>query len=57
MESFRLKKDYYIKKTVRLPQECAEQLKIIAKRKNMSCNALIEQCIDFALQCIPENEK
>jgi predicted HicB family RNase H-like nuclease len=46
---FKIKKQEYINKTFRITRELNDRLSEVAQREDISVNALVVQCCDYAL--------
>ncbi len=49
MESFIIKKEEFVNRTHRFPKELYDYLSAVAAANGISANALLMQCIEFAL--------
>ncbi len=47
---FKVKKTEYVNKTFRIDKELLEKLENVAQRENISVNALVVQCCNYALE-------
>ena len=51
---FRVEKPEYINKTFRIEKKLVERLERVAQREDISLNALVVQCCEYALNDMPE---
>lgn len=47
---FKVKKTEYVNKTFRIDKELLEKLENVAQREDISVNALVVQCCNYALE-------
>ena len=61
MEKFKINKDQVkissINRTIRIKPESFEKLMDLSEKNNISFNKVINQCIEFALNNLEEDEK
>ncbi len=61
MEKFKINKDEVkissINRTIRIKPESFEKLMDLSEKNNISFNKVINQCIEFALNNLEEDEK
>ena len=61
MEKFKINKDEVkissINRTIRIKPESFEKLMELSEKNNISFNKVINQCIEFALNNLEEDEK
>ncbi len=54
---FKVEKPEYINKTFRIDRELLTRLETVAQRENISINALVVQCCNYALNDMGENSE
>ncbi|MBR1703720.1 MAG: toxin-antitoxin system HicB family antitoxin [Lachnospiraceae bacterium] len=54
---FKVEKKHYINKTFRIEEELLKRLELVAAQENISVNALVVQCCQYALDDMGSNEK
>lgn len=57
MNNFKIEKPMYVTRSLRFPEQLWTELAEVAQKQDISTNALIVQCITYALSHIaPEND-
>jgi predicted HicB family RNase H-like nuclease len=57
MLEFKIKHDETLNKTIRMKKSLIDEITALAGKHDISFNALVVQCCEFALQNIPEIDK
>lgn len=57
MLEFKIKHDETLNKTIRMKKSMIDEITTLAVKHDISFNALVVQCCEFALQNLPKNRK
>lgn len=55
--ALKIPKDARIVKTLRLPADMTEKLSLIAQRKDLSFNKVVEICLEYALENYEDDDE